>query len=123
MKMKRIITLSIASLLSTFVLTGCTGDSPSPSKHDNDVKHADRVYIDKNLKLESVRYTIKNTGERLGWIMTDFKSNSIIAEKINGSKNKTVTIKYDKSSFELDPDDEELREALLHDLNNPAKRR
>ncbi len=121
--MKKIITLSIASLLSTFVLTGCTGDSPSPSKHDYDVKHAERVYIDKNLKLESVRYTIKNTGEKLGWIMTDFKFNSIIAEKINGSKNKTVTITYDKSSFELDPNDEELKEALLHDLNNPAKRR
>ncbi len=121
--MKKVITLSIVSLLSTFVLTGCMGGSAAPSKHDSDAKHENRVYIDKNLKLESIRYTIKNTGKRLGWIMTDFKSNSIIAEKIDANTNKTVTVTYDKSSFELSPDDENLKEAILHDLENQAKRR
>ncbi len=122
--MKRIVTLSIASLLSTFVLAGCMGDSPSASHDkDNDVKYQDRVFIDKNLKLESVRYTIKNTGQRLGWIMTDFKSNSIIAENVDNNTNKTVTITYDKSSFQLEPDDPKLRDAILYDLNHPAKRR
>jgi len=71
----------------------------------------------KGLTQSDVYKIIKNVGEESGWIMTDFKSNAIIAEKISESGTVAVTISFTSSSFDILPLNDELHTLLNKALN------
>jgi len=71
-------------------------------------KHFSNIHLSQ----EQFHNIIMSAGEKSGWIMTKFKSNSIIAEKIQKNDSLVVTIKFDKSSFSILPDNSELEGAI-----------
>ena len=66
----------------------------------------------RHLSQEQFHNIIMSAGEKSGWIMTKFKSNSIIAEKMQKDNSIAVTIKFDKSSFNVLPANSELEGAI-----------
>ena len=71
----------------------------------------------KALSQSDVYKVIKKVGEESGWIMTDFKSNAIIAEKISESGTVAVTVNFTSSSFDISPSNSDLRSSLNKALN------
>jgi len=102
--MKNIITLSIVSALTSLILVGCSTMTSSSESHSGAVH--------KNLTQEKIHDIIKAAGEESGWIMTEFKSNALIAEKANGDSSKSVTVTFDKHSFDVTPANSELENAI-----------
>ena len=103
--MKNIVTLSIVSIFATLVLVGCTTANYSPESHSGSVHN-------QNLTQEKIHKIIKSVGEKDGWNMTEFKSNALIAEKTDGDNSKSVTITFDKHSFDITPHDSDLEDAI-----------
>ena len=103
--MKNIVTLSIVSIFTTLILVGCSAKSSSPESHSGTMSN-------KNLTQEKVHKIIKSAGEQNGWIMTEFKSNALIAEKADGDDSKSVTITFDKHSFDVEPSNSDLEDAI-----------
>jgi len=103
--MKHIITLSIASIFTSLLLVGCSATTSSPEAHTGTV-HG------KHMTQEKVHKIIKQAGEESGWIMTEFKSNALVAEKPDGDASKSVTITFDKHSFDIEPANGELEDAI-----------
>ena len=106
--MRTIITLSVATALSTLLLVGC-GASNSAIPTNIDAKKIGRTFMSEHMVQNKVSKLIKDAGEVAGWKMTEFKSNELIAEKSDGENTKSVTVNFDNSSFELSPHDSELQ--------------
>ena len=103
--MKNIVKLSIVSIFTSLILVGCSATSSSPESHSGTMHN-------KNLTQEKVGKIIKTAGEENGWIMTEFKNNALLAEKISGEKATSVTIKFDKHSFDVSPANSELENII-----------
>ena len=103
--MKNFITLSIISIITTLTFVACSAKTSGPESHSGTMHN-------KNLTQEKVHNIIIKAGEEDGWKMTEFKSNTVIAEKMNGSVSKSVTITFDKSSFDISPPDSDLADAI-----------
>ena len=107
--MKKVIIFGLATSLSLVLLSGCGGE-PSPESHTGMVEKQDMTQA-------KMHKLIKKAGEDAGWIMTEFKSNALIAEKIDGDDSQAVTVKFSKSSYDIDPENSELNSAIEDALN------
>ncbi|RLA72910.1 MAG: hypothetical protein DRG24_01650 [Epsilonproteobacteria bacterium] len=67
-----------------------------------------------HLSQKEMRHTIKAAGEENGWLMTEYKGNTLIAEKIEEDGMVSVTVTFDSSSFSIEPENT----ALDHILNS-----
>jgi len=103
--MKRIITLGVVSILSSFVLVGCGGTSPSTPNA-----------IHTELSQKKIGAIIKTAGEEAGWRMTEFKKNAILADKTDGDELISTTVYFDKHSFSTDPKNDDLEDAISDKL-------
>ncbi len=105
--MKKVITLGIASVLSALVLVGCGAatSSVTPEAHTGEVHN-------KHMTQEKLHKIIKKAGEDNGWKMTEFKSNTIIAEKIESNNSTSVTVSFNKGSFDIAPANSDLEDAI-----------
>ena len=111
--MKRIITLGVVSILSSFVLVGCGSDSPSPSGlHDGYGQESEWTTVHTGLSQKKIRNIIKDAGEKDGWRMTEFKKNAILADKTDGDDLISTTVYFDKNSFTTDPENSDLEDAI-----------
>jgi len=78
--MKKIISISLISSVAIMLMTGCGGSSARPSEIDPSLnENTLYVHTKDNKKLARA---IKRAGEASGWSITEFKSNSVIAEKV-----------------------------------------
>ncbi|WP_455756364.1 hypothetical protein [Sulfurimonas sp.] len=93
--MKRLITLSIVSILTALTFIGCQGSSPTT--------HSNKHYTQ-----EKVHDIIKSAGEENGWKMTEFKINTLIAEK----DGEAVSVTFNNSSFYVSPVNSNLESAI-----------
>jgi len=84
------------------LLVGCSATT-DPEAHTSDM-HT------KNLTQKKVHKMIKKAAEENGWKMTEFKVNSMIAEKIGTDLSSTVT--YGKDYFDVTPPNSELTSIL-----------
>jgi hypothetical protein len=107
--MKKVIILGLATSLSLVLLSGCGGE-PSPESHTG-------VVVKQNMTQAKMHKLIKKAGEDSGWIMTEFKTNALIAEKIDGDDSQAVTVTFNKSSYDIDPESSELNSAIEDALN------
>jgi len=111
--MKRIITLGVVSILSSFVLIGCSGTSSSISA---DNQQAGWTVIQTNLSNKKIKNIIKTAGEKDGWRMTEFKKNAILADKTDGDDLISTTVYFNKNSFTTDPKNDDLEDAISDEL-------
>jgi len=110
------ITISLVSALSALLFIGCSASSqPTPSSHD--AKTANSTFFNKHSTQEKVHKLIMKAGEEAGWKMTKFKSNELVAEKTNNGETVAVTIHFDNNSFEIDPQNNDLHDAILDEAN------
>jgi len=65
-----------------------------------------------HLSQKEMRHTIKAAGEENGWIMTEYKGNTLIAEKIEEDGMVSVTVTFDSSSFSIEPENTTLDNIL-----------
>ncbi len=118
--MKKIIATALISSVTLMLITGCGGSGPSshdPSLSENVLY----VNIHKNEKLEKA---ILKAGEASGWTITKFKSNSVIAEKVDGDTTYASTLKFSNGHIEFenakgtsDGDIDDLRDAIEEACN------
>ncbi len=107
--MKKVITLGLLSALSIVFLSGC-GSEPSPEGHTGSLKKG-------HMTQEKVHKIIKKAGEEAGWTMTEFKSNTMIAEKIDGDDSVAVTVTFSNSDYDISPENSDLDDAIDSALN------
>jgi len=88
-----------------FTFAACSATNQSPESYTENISR-------KNLTQDNVHKIIRETGKKNGWIMTEFKNDTLIAEKVDGDDTKSVTVKFNKSSFFLSPSDSDLEDAL-----------
>jgi len=111
--MKKIITLGIVSILSSFMLVGCGSTSPSPStSYHGDAQGSNWNAISAQLSQKKVANIIKTAGEEAGWRMTEFKKNAILADKTSGNDLISTTVYFDRHSFTTDPKNDDLEDAI-----------
>jgi hypothetical protein len=110
--MTKLSSLSLAAALSILLL-GCGGNSPS----SHDAQSQDYIYLNKTLTQEKVYNGIYKAGQNAGWKMTKFKSNMFIAEKTHNGDTQAVDILFNKESFSLSPQNNDLEDAILEELN------
>lgn len=67
-----------------------------------------------NVKLthKQMHHTIKSVAQNEGWIVTEFKSNALIAEKIGEGDSIAVTVTFNKNSFSISPQNSDLEDVL-----------
>ena len=97
--MTKTIKIALATTVSIFLLTGCTGSDvktaePSASKTE--------LTLQSHVQTKKLHEAIMRAGEKLGLKMTKFKSNAIIVEKMNGSDSASATIRFDNESVTID---------------------
>ncbi len=104
--MKKTITLSVLSALGSLLLVGCTAATSELSSghgtHKTELSHQD------------IHHTIKTAGEKAGWRMTEFRRDSMIAEK--GDDVSTVT--FSGTSFKVEPKNSNLEDAIEDALHH-----
>lgn len=112
--MKKIISLTLISSVALLLTTGCGGSGPSadPSISEN----ALYTNMHNNEKLLKV---IHKAGSASGWKITDFKSNMVVAEKVDGDNTYASTLKFNDGHVEFenaegtsDGDIDDLRDAI-----------
>ncbi|MCD4667148.1 MAG: hypothetical protein K8R44_00880 [Sulfurimonas sp.] len=108
--MRKVITLGIASALSALVLAG-RGAATSSKAPEAQEAHTGEIN-NKHMTQEKLHKIIKEAGENNGWKMTEFKSNAIIAEKIDGDDSTSVTVTFSKGSFDIVPANSDLEDAI-----------
>ncbi|MBU1657604.1 hypothetical protein KKG72_00950 [bacterium] len=113
--MKNIIKMGSASLLSMLLFVGCSAGNSAAVLQEKGA--TERISINKSLTQKDIHEIIKNVGEKEGWIMTEYKTNSLLAEKINGDTTTAVTINFDTSSFFVSPQSDDLAKAISEELN------
>jgi len=89
----------------------------SPTMTQESVATVEEDVTHSELSQEKTLEVVKKAGEESGWIVTDFKSNAVIAEKINEKESLSVTVTLRESSYELSPANAELEKALDSALN------
>ncbi len=105
--MKKIL-LGITLLLSSLLFVSCSATNGV----NTDAAEAQYTHFEPTT-LNKVHKAIITAGEEDGWRMTEFKENALIAEKTEGEGDtKTVTIKFSKDHFILDPEDSSLQDAI-----------
>jgi maltose-binding protein MalE len=107
--MKKVIILGLVTSLSIVLLSRCGGE-PSPESRTGTIEK-------QHMTQEKVQERIKKAGEDAGWIMTEFKSNALIAEKIDGDNAIAINVKFTDSSYDINPENSELKSIIEDALN------
>ena len=125
--MEKIIGLVLVTIYAGWFFTGQTQtmaeDIIVKSNQEVLVKSKQEVSIIENTPIETklthtkMYEAIKLTVESKGWITTEFKRNTLVAEKIKDNDTLSVTITFSKDSFSILPKNEELQSAINNTLN------
>jgi len=75
-----------------------------------DAKTAQYTHF-QHMSLAKVHKRIAKAGRDAGWRITEFKENTLIAEKIS-DHTKAVTISFTENSFMITPPDDQLQDAI-----------
>ncbi|MEA3374561.1 MAG: hypothetical protein U9Q62_12825 [Campylobacterota bacterium] len=74
-----------------------------------------------NLSQKQMHDVIKTVGKNCGWVMTEYKSNALIAEKMQGENAISATITFDGSSFTISSDSKSEFSKLQNAINRALR--
>ncbi len=121
--MNKILKLSIVTALSGFLVVGCSGTPDAP---DSETSHSTAnmssveihaMHVHANLTQEKLANIVKKAGEDAGWKMSKFKIDSFIAEKTEDEETTSATVKFNKESVVITPENDDLKEAIEEALS------
>ncbi|MBU0720000.1 hypothetical protein KJ877_01520 [bacterium] len=128
--MKKILQISLIATVSVFLFAGCSGKNVGGTPEDS-MSGGYEIPITTHISDKNLHDAITKAGERSGWNMIEFKTTSIIAEKILGDKSASATISFGtdrivimKDNSTLDSQYEthvlELEDAIREELQDKA---
>jgi hypothetical protein len=108
--MKKNLILSMTTvLLSSWLFVSCSATSGVEGVGESSENYTHF----KAMPLSKVHQLIVEAGEEDGWRMTEFKENSIIAEKTEGDGDtEAVTVNFTENSFYIEPENGDLEDAI-----------
>ena len=120
--MKKMITIGCIVLASTLLLTGCGSKMEAEGGLNTTEKRGLEAVAQKHMNKELLEKSILGAGEDAGWIMTEFKGNEIIAEKINGEDSITASVHFDSHGFHITPEEGtgDLKDAINDRLSSKS---
>jgi hypothetical protein len=91
--MKKMVTMTLVTAISTLLLVGCntTTDSVAP---EQSFSGGYETPLPAHTDKRKVHNAVMEAGNDSGWIMTEFKPTIIIAEKIVDGKSASATISF-----------------------------
>ncbi len=102
--MKNTIQWGVCTLLASFLLVGCATTSGVSS---DAIAH-------KTVSTQEMHDIIKKAAEQDGWRMTEFRGNSMIAEK----DGVVTTVTYKNAGITIDPENSSLEDTIEDALNH-----
>ena len=117
--MKKLVIAGLISTLSALLIVGCNG-TPT-SRGSLDAKTMDYTPISNELTLKQIHKRIVTAGEESGWKITEFKTNTLLAEKFSGNEAVSTTIHFSREFFHTDPENSELDTILKKALNETSE--
>ena len=113
--MKKLLTITLASTLSIFLLTGCSSNKTTA---EDSMSGGIEMTLEGHHSNKSIQQAIIKVGEEHGWKITEFKSNAVIAEKIDGDNTASATVTFDNDKIiVMDESGDIDANALLDDIN------
>jgi len=98
--MKKMVTMTLVTAISTLLLVGCNTTKGAVAPEDSrsgGYEYPLPAHTDKS-KLHDA---IIQAGKDKGWIITEFKSNALVAEKICGERSASATIKFNGENLAI----------------------
>ena len=108
--MEKIIGFVLVAVYGVWFFTG--QKLPVYSQAIEQAKQEIEVMSEINLTHKQMHNTIKSVAQNEGWIVTEFKNNALIAEKITESDSVAVTVTFNKNSFSISPENSHLKNVL-----------
>ena len=102
-------------LIGVYLVWFFTAQAVNVSTEDiaeQEIHFIDDSIDSKNLTQNEMYNLVKNTAEKEGWRTTEFKSNTLIAEKTSDSNSESVTVTFSKSAFSISPENIDLQNAI-----------
>ena len=119
--MKKMIKIVLASAVSILLFTGCGGGNIQTSA--DSMSGGAELTLQGHTKTKTVHDAIMKAGEKNGLMMTEFKSNAIIAERADGDNSASATVTFTNDKITImdetgDIDAQDLLEAIEEELNS-----
>jgi len=120
-KMNKMIKITLAATVSMFLMTGCGGGNIQTS--EGSMSGGTELTLQSHTKTEAVHDAIMKAGEENGYMMTEFKSNAVIAEKADGDNSASATVTFTNDKIIIidetgDIDASDLLEAIEEELQS-----
>jgi len=116
--MKKSLTALLISIMALTV--GCSSTSTSTHAEEVSTIHSNLSHVN----MKKIHKAIDDGAEKSGWITTEYKSNEVIAEKIDGEDSIMVSIKiengrlkYLQENEEATSDIDDLSEAISEEIH------
>ena len=120
-KMKNRVKITLVAALSLLLLTACSVENTQTA--EGTTNSSSELILHSHTKHKKIHNAIMQAGEESGLKMTEFKSNAIIAERMDGANSSSATIMFSKDkitiieeSGKFDTDD--LLKAIEHKLQD-----
>ena len=97
--MTNIIKVGLATATTLLLITGCGGASTTSA--EDSMSGGIEMTLQGHHSNKSIQKAIIKVGEEHGWKITEFKSNAVVAEKIDGDDSASATITFDKDKIIL----------------------
>ena len=114
--MKKLVTMTIATTLSMFLLTACGSNVQTA---EDSISGGVELTLSGHHSNKSIQKAIIKVGEEHGWKITEFKSNAVVAEKIDGDDSASATVTFDNDKVIVRDDTGDINAGdFLEDLND-----
>jgi len=97
--MKNTVKITLVAALSLLLLSACSGDNTQTAEGTSN--SSSELILHSHTRSKKVHDAIMQAGEESGLKMTEFKSNAIIAERIDGSNSASATIMFSKDKITI----------------------
>jgi len=95
--MKNTVKITLVAALSLLLLSACSGENTQTAEGTSN--SSSELILHSHTRSKKVHDAIMKAGEESGLKMTEFKSNAIIAERIDGSNSASATIMFGKDKI------------------------
>ncbi len=112
--MKKVIKTSFVLLLAGLFMFGCANSSSGA--HAEGDSHA-------KISQKEMHELIMHAGNDAGWLMTEYKSNAILAENVNNDTSISAEIKFSNSSFVIHSESQGDTDSLEDAIEDALKKR
>jgi len=123
--MKNRVKITLVAALSLLLLTACSVDKTPIAEGTSN--SSSELVLHNHTKHKKIHNAIMQAGEESGLKMTEFKSNAIIAERMDGADSSSATIMFNKDKITIIPesgnfDADNLLKAIEQKLNGEEEK-